>query len=206
MRTKKCKQCGADFSCVVGRGTTNRTYCSEFCRVAARAAERKARPRCTVDGCDNPRDYAEGICSSCYCRRRRTGTLERKQHKYRSAHSSGYVRVMVKGHPLADRSGYVLEHRQVLYDRLGPHPQSCYWCGVQVAWAPGPFRKGASRLRLVVDHLDGNKANNSPENLVVACNDCNGNRGLFMRWVLNHQDDPVLWSMYEASRAKRAVG
>lgn len=34
-------------------------------------------------------------------------------------HGDGYVYVMVKGHPFADKDGYVLEHRFVMEQRLG---------------------------------------------------------------------------------------
>jgi len=57
----------------------------------------------------------------------------------------GYVRVRCPGHPNAGRNGYVLEHRKVASEMLGrallPHEE--------------------------VHHVDGDKTNNSPENLAV---------------------------------------
>jgi hypothetical protein len=78
------------------------------------------------------------------------------------------------GHPLSDRNGYVGEHRAVLYDRIGPGPHHCHWCGTEVNWMPG---SGARRGALVVDHLDNDAFNNADANLVPACQPCNGTRG-----------------------------
>jgi len=39
-----------------------------------------------------------------------------------------------------------------------------------------PWRGGASRA-INVDHLDGDRLNNAPTNLVVSCLDCNTKRG-----------------------------
>ena len=194
-RTRSCYQCGGDFSYDIGRGTDSR-YCSDFCRTKARHQHKKARPLCTVDGCLNRRDYSGGLCNSCYIRWRRTGTTERKVFAYRWQCSTGYIKVVDKLHPLASRDGSVFEHRKVLWDAIGAGPHACHWCQTSVDWVPGASSKGA----LVVDHLDGDKANNQRTNLVAACNPCNSSRGLFMSWVTKHRNDPVLWAMYQAAR------
>lgn len=55
----------------------------------------------------------------------------------------GYWRVMSPGHPLRDAQGYVREHRLVMEQVLGRY---------------------LTRIE-VVDHIDGDTGNNSPENL-----------------------------------------
>ncbi len=79
----------------------------------------------------------------------------------------------VPNHPLAPPSGMVVVARLVLYDKIGPGPHTCHWCGNEVRWMPG---SGLAPGALVVDHLDFDRANDSPENLVPSCNSCNAHR------------------------------
>lgn len=53
----------------------------------------------------------------------------------------------------------------------GIHP--CHWCRRPVAWDEAHPQ---SMDALVADHLDGDKTNNVPENLVPSCGMCNWNR------------------------------
>ncbi|MNV91966.1 HNH endonuclease [compost metagenome] len=53
--------------------------------------------------------------------------------------------------------------------------------------------------KLVVDHLDNDKKNNSIDNLVPACHSCNTSRGLFANWVMKHKDDPFLAKLFVAA-------
>lgn len=79
------------------------------------------------------------------------------------------------GHPLAMKWGYVLEHRFVLYESIGPGSHPCHWCKATVSWgAPGTGNR--SKGVLVVDHMDGDKLNNDIGNLVPSCNGCNISR------------------------------
>lgn len=76
-------------------------------------------------------------------------------------------------HPLTgsgELSGRAFEHRVVLWNTLGcnsldcAHP--CHWCGKTLTW-----------VNLKADHLDGDRLNNDPANLVPSCNGCNIKRG-----------------------------
>ncbi len=65
-------------------------------------------------------------------------------------------------------------HRAVLYEKLGADAQSCHWCQAEVRWRT--VRDAGSYTgpgALLVDHLDGNKRNNDPANLVPSCHRCN---------------------------------
>lgn len=84
-------------------------------------------------------------------------------------------------HPLVSICGYTLgkrgasigvgEHRVVLFEKIGPGIHPCHWCEAPLVW-----RKGVRAGTLVVDHLNGVIADNSPENLVPSCNGCNSIR------------------------------
>lgn len=81
-----------------------------------------------------------------------------------------YVRAS-PGHPLLPVGGTWLgEHRIVLWNKIGPGSHPCHHCGIPVRWMPG---SGARTGALVVDHLDDDSRNNSPENLVASCQPCN---------------------------------
>lgn len=82
----------------------------------------------------------------------------------------GYVVLRYQyGHPLASHHGELLEHRKVLYEKIGPGEHPCYWCGKLRSWG------GSQGIH--ADHLDDDRLNNDPENLVPSCKRCNGRRG-----------------------------
>lgn len=86
----------------------------------------------------------------------------------------GYLIATVRGgHPLAwnGASPKVPVHRLVLWNALDGADAPCYWCGRAVQWFPG---EGGAEL--CSDHLDGDKLNNAPENLVPCCRLCNSRR------------------------------
>lgn len=99
------------------------------------------RPPCSVSGCDRP-IYSLGkrLCRNCYERLRTRGTTARAAapHGSGTVMSHGYRRLGVQGEK-------VLEHRLIAECAMGkPLPASA-----------------------VVHHVDGDKANNAPGNLVV---------------------------------------
>lgn len=132
------------------------------------------KPRCSVDGCDDDK-YCKGLCVMHYMRSRRTGTVgpaERQKGVYGqgSITEEGYRVLHIPGHPLARQQGKVLEHRVVLHAAIGDGAHPCHWCGRQLTWI------GPPNSRICADHLDENRLNNVPENLVPACLDCNTKR------------------------------
>lgn len=127
---------------------------------------------CRLDECDKTPQpgYRDGVCQMHRRRMARHGTYypEPKQTGRTTIH--GYVALHDSTHPLAWANGYVLEHRRILYARLGPGAHQCHWCGKTVAWET-PFPDG-----LVGDHLDRERSNNDPNNLVASCLHCNVQR------------------------------
>jgi hypothetical protein len=81
-----------------------------------------------------------------------------------------YLRRKEPDHPLADSTGCVRIHRAVLYDRIGPGEHRCHWCPRFVRW------DGSGIGRLVADHVDKDRWNNDPGNLVPSCRSCNTER------------------------------
>lgn len=84
------------------------------------------------------------------------------------------------GHPQARPDGSIREHRLVLHEAIGPGVHPCHWCEWPVSWEV-TYRPGGSREErweaLIPDHLDGDRQNNTAENLRPACPWCNENRG-----------------------------
>jgi len=83
-----------------------------------------------------------------------------------------------KTHPLAGKNGRMFVYRKALYDAIGPGPHPCHWCGETVEWKTNGDRIGA----LIADHLDGDHTNNTAENLVPSCQNCNVLRGMVASW------------------------
>lgn len=155
--------------------------------------------RCIAEGCTKAARSRRGLlCEMHYGRRRRNGhdgVRRTRDGDGRRITVDGYVNVRASGHPLARRTGYTYEHRVVLYDAIGPGEHPCHWCKSPVRWE---VRRGPEKL--VVDHIDGDKQRNDRENLAPSCHACNSRRGLFMRWVMDHRDDPFLWALFRKSQ------
>lgn len=68
----------------------------------------------------------------------------------------------LNGHPLSDKQGRIAEHRLVLFSKIGEPPHRCHFCLTElISW-----------VQLTVAHLDGDKGNNNPSNLVSSCHSC----------------------------------
>jgi hypothetical protein len=78
---------------------------------------------------------------------------------------------------MAWKNGEVLEHRRVLYDAIGPGPHECHWSGISGC---GKVLEWGGTGGIQADHLDGDKLNNDPTNLVPSCLGCN-RKGMRLR-------------------------
>ena len=71
-------------------------------------------------------------------------------------------------HPLSQTDGQVYEHRIALFNKIGTGPSNCHWCQKPIEWDTEP--------KITADHLDGDKWNNIPDNIVPSCFGCNVSR------------------------------
>jgi hypothetical protein len=136
-------------------------------------APEKPHNTCVVECCNAPaRNKSAKLCKKHYHREYRHGDLEADFRTIKTAPTETYISEYNPQHPLASRQGKVYVHRRVLYGMIGDGPHECHWCRCKVNWS---LVMGAPDY-LQVDHLDENKRNNKPENLVPACGRCNPTR------------------------------
>lgn len=144
----------------------------------------EANPRVPADDeCDAP-DCAKPPTEGRYCsvhraRLTRLGAFDLPERAGRYKTENGYILVKADGHPLANSKGWAFEHRLVLFAKIGPGPHECHWCGLSVYWERSYGDKCPDAL--VTDHVDEDKENNDPGNVVQSCPRCNLARS--SRWV-----------------------
>lgn len=94
--------------------------------------------------------------------------LGRPRNPNPSPHRDGYCYVTVEWPGRGTiRTG---QHRVVAFAEWGPDDQACFWCDRMLVW----FGTGAEEL--IVDHVNHDRSDNTPENLVPSCLNCNGKR------------------------------
>ena len=86
---------------------------------------------------------------------------------YRVIHSRGYILINEKDHPLAQKNGYVYEHRYNFYNENVGKDLICEKCGSFWGWRTYIDH---------IDHIDKDRANNQIDNLRPLCNGCNTKR------------------------------
>lgn len=179
-RTKTCPECSQEFSYEIGKGK-DRKHCSAPCRQKLKKRNREAREGtlepCCIEGCQGRATRKGKHCEKHYNRIRRTGVAAPRQTNGRYLTSVGYVKVLNRAHPLADAAGTIYEHRQVAFAQHEGQCPDCFWCARALHWHEA-----------VVDHLDEQKDNNEPSNLVVSCNPCNRARGSMLPFIKRMTD------------------
>lgn len=132
---------------------------------------RPARLTCQTDGC------SETVNCRWLCYEHYKASLKRvrKEPRVKASHMTqdGYRLIDARDHPLVNVQGYAYEHRLVLFDKIGPGWHPCHWCAEPVTW---DVRNVGEAGCLTVDHLDAQRLNNVPENLVPSCIQCNSAR------------------------------
>jgi HNH endonuclease len=128
-------------------------------------------PQCTVPGCVKPvRSAKAELCAMHYHRKYRHGSVDRVSRDAGITTVRGrYKMKYVPGHPLAGANGKAYVHRLVLHTVLGPGAHACHWCSTAVLWETVE----GDPAQLHVDHLNGQRDDNRPENLVPSCKSCN---------------------------------
>lgn len=176
-------------------GNVVRSHSSKLCAGCYRVDRQSSSGTCTVRKCTMPATRKGGtLCEKHYYRARRGVDVENSRHVFgRHVSSSGYVKVLRRGHPLADSRGYAYEHRVVLYEAMGGVSPNCFWCGKTLAWK-----------QVSVDHLNEAKSDNRPENLVPACHICNRVRGAIVPFLRGMRCEAVS-PFIETIRAIRAA-
>lgn len=164
-----------------------------------RAYKKPGRPPCYIDGCERP-TYCKGMCVMHYSRHRSGNEATSRPEPIRrppgtgSITSDGYIVLTGSTHPLATAQGKVPQHRAVLYDHIGPGEHPCHWCAKPLTW------RGEATSKINVDHLDENRVNNAPANLVPSCLDCNTKRSSKPR--KRAEPKPRVYTEVERQRAR----
>lgn len=177
IRRRSCKICSIDFSYAISRGK-DRIYCGNKCLAVARLQKKEIKhsnlPECKSSWCNKKANRIEsGWCEACYISaRRNNGTPKQKVYLYKHSTPAGYVKLYKPNHPLVDSNGFVFEHRYVMYEKHNGSCSNCAWCDKALEWNS-----------LVIDHLNENKSDNSVDNLVFSCNQCNRARGAMLPFI-----------------------
>lgn len=133
---------------------------------------------CSIYGCERKVMYkAQSICQMHYFRFMRNGKYdlliasEKKKGaansgRKRAQNAKGYQMLYEPLHPLAMKTGYVYEHRKVIYEKFGNILPDCELCNKPISWETAH-----------IDHKNNDVTDNDLENLRPLCRACNTFRG-----------------------------
>lgn len=153
---------------------------AKYCNPCYRVIQERRAGICTVRKCNKPATrVGHGLCENHYTRVRKTGMFD-LQPRVEIQTTKGYKIVKAETHPLSMANGWAFEHRIVAYEKYGPGIQKCHWDGVELTWN-----------QVVVDHLNEDKLDNRPDNLVTACNSCNLIRGAMIPFIRKMTDEKL---------------
>lgn len=126
--------------------------------------------KCKIEGCEKSAVYkSDQVCQMHYFRFMRNGTYDTvRKRAYRYINPAGYHSIYEPEHCLAQKNGYVYEHRFNLFNEKGRSISKCELCNSPWSWD--------DIYNSHVDHIDEDKSNNKPINLRPLCNSCNTKR------------------------------
>lgn len=164
----QCRVCGDSFTYTYSSGRP-RTVCGAKCKarysqICAAGPNSRYGP-CSSDGCIGlATRISYGLCELHFTRMRRKGPLTRLR-KPRRITSHGYEIEPPGDHPLSCKA-FLYVHRAVAWEKHSGECPDCFWCKRPTTWQT-----------CHIDHLNGVKSDNRPDNLEVACARCNRMRG-----------------------------
>lgn len=156
-----CKNCSSTFYCRPGRPAL---YCSLSCRDQYNQANPRYQVR-LCDQCNKQYRPRQRVKPSRFCSKT-CGYEWQREQKAKNPRS-----VYVPNHPLCGVNGYLAKSRFILYEKIGPGLHPCTWCKKPLVW-----QKGLSSNGIEADHLNWNRLDDQPNNLVPSCGVCNKRR------------------------------
>lgn len=106
------------------------------------------------------------FCSkACWYEFKRKNSQTKSIYKYRR----------MPQHPMATEDGKIRLSRAVLFDKIGLDEITCFWCDTSLKWYT-EWKHPVPADYLTADHVDFDTHNDTPENLVPACMNCNMTR------------------------------
>jgi len=90
----------------------------------------------------------------------------KRLNKYRVVTPNGYHKVYEPDCPISEKSGYIFEHRYIVYQKMGSLLGVCRKCNKDIDWST-----------VHIDHINNDKTDNRIENLRPLCRACNVMRG-----------------------------
>lgn len=78
-------------------------------------------------------------------------------------------------HPIATKNGNIKLARFILWGKFLGKKIFCNWCNAELFWMNTEKQRGMENA-VCADHLDRNQLNDTEDNIVPSCRECNANR------------------------------